>query len=82
MQALHPSRWAYLVDLTDYVFGNVLTNNAAELLFQVYPTAVTTDFLGTNENETFNCDSAGPTPVSFTGAAVTTTCTAVRAPTR
>ncbi|KQM36423.1 calcium-binding protein [Sphingomonas sp. Leaf10] len=55
------------VDLTDYVFGNVLTNNTAERPIQVYPTAQSTSFLGTNENEAFNGDYAGATPVSFDG---------------
>lgn len=55
------------VDLTDYVFGNVLTNNAAERPIQVYPTSQSTSFLGTNENEAFNGDVLGATPVSFDG---------------
>lgn len=55
------------VDITDYVLGNVLTNNTAERPIQIYPTTGSTSFLGTNENEAFNGDYAGVTPISFDG---------------
>jgi Ca2+-binding RTX toxin-like protein len=47
------------VDLDSYVIGNTLTGNAAPRPVQIYPTAASTNIVGTDYNEAFNGDIAG-----------------------
>jgi Ca2+-binding RTX toxin-like protein len=55
------------VDLNTYVMGNVFTDNVAVRPIQIYPTSLSHNFIGTDENETFNGDAAGNEAVSFDG---------------
>jgi serralysin len=47
------------IDLNDYVSGNTFTDNAAVRPIQIYPTNDSHNFIGTDENESFNADISG-----------------------